>query len=709
MGEEPSAEWHALRAELRRQNARCAQLETELRIILSSTSWRLTRPLRSLVERQRTLVRLGRGLAAQIRTLTSARSGSNAVPPLSRLAQPRWPAKRPNMADQYAAAASASIVSFVYDVVHEVSEAPQADGSPRSCGSTPFPGRVTTIRPGSDRQIAEAWWAAVLAARQDRRHLLVLRGSISVAGILPLLLAELDADPMLGTAQPRFADAASGGLWELPPIAETAGQISPLALPHLPETVITTEILSACVLIRREVVAAMESPDDMCTLAGAVSRELSRARRRGFRNVVVNRAIVPCPLTYGELYPAVAPADAAVLGRAFPDRTLAAEENRTSIAREFETLLGAAYPGPQAPRRLLLDCTGLSPIHNGTSQCLLGFLDGFASLAPDWAIHVHSTAEAASFHRLSTRYPGFVLHSGTITGTYAGALLLNQPWTVEHLARLHRHALVVGCNILDTISWDILYVGPHHLDRTWRFAARHVDILTFISAFSRERFRRRFRLAPSVMDGVVHLSLAAEEQRIAQCLGRPTGEHVLLVGNAYAHKGLEPAVRLLAAALPDQRFLVLGGGAAPGSNVQVIPSGGLGSEEVHGLVATARAIVFPSFYEGFGLPVVEGLAYGRPVLVRRSKLWAEIAAHTRLDGHLVEFDDDPSLIEALRMLLKGESVAGLPFGTGLPAGQEPFRWRDAAAALLRLVEDRLANPDTAHWEARAESVRLLGA
>ena len=122
-------------------------------------------------------------------------------------------------------------------------------------------------------------------------------------------------------------------------------------------------------------------------------------------------------------------------------------------------------------------------------------------------------------------------------------------------------------------------------------------------------------------------------------LGVALAGHVLLFGNSYDHKGIAPTLRLLAEAFPMQDFAVLGGQvsgqgpAVPG--VHVIPSGEMAEDEVHRLVATARAVVYPSFYEGFGLPVVESLAYGRPVLVRQSPLWAEVAAHSRLPGRLI--------------------------------------------------------------------------
>ena len=50
----------------------------------------------------------------------------------------------------------------------------------------------------------------------------------------------------------------------------------------------------------------------------------------------------------------------------------------------------------------------------------------------------------------------------------------------------------------------------------------------------------------------------------------------------------------------------------------------------------ARCIVFPSFYEGFGFPIVTALAYGKTLIARRSDLLQEIAAHCG-SGRLIAF------------------------------------------------------------------------
>lgn len=553
-----------------------------------------------------------------------------------------------------------------------------------------------------------AWSRAVAHAAGRRRHMVVILGLVLPGNeVMQPLLDALGLDPLFGSAQPRFADAATDGIWPLPNAGpEANGDLtSRAALALLPPSLITAELLAAVTLIRREVVSAMVPEDHFISLRGALAHNLCQARRRGFRNVVVNRVVVASDLAHSDLYPALPADDAARLLARYPDASRAAAENARLSQCRLEPLLSAGYPKTGAQRRLLLNCRGLTMLHNGTSKCVLGMLDGFAALDAPWQIDIVASAAAMEFHGMASRYPQFDRLTDEVPGRYAAALMLNQPWAVETVAEMHRYAFLIGFNILDTIGWDILYPAPERVEWAWRLVARHSDLLTYISAFSQDRFRRRFPVAPDVTERVVHLTFLTSEHTLRRFQALPAGEHVLLFGNDYDHKGITPAIRLLSEAFPLQDFAVVGGRGPAVPRVQFIPSGEASEDEVHRLVATARAVVFPSFYEGFGLPVVESLAYGRPVLVRSCPLWNEIAAHSRLPGQLIEFDDPASLVEALGQVLSGSAPPGLPFGAALGEAQAPTGWRDAAAAVLHCIEDRLAHASVGHWQARDEALR----
>jgi glycosyltransferase involved in cell wall biosynthesis len=571
-----------------------------------------------------------------------------------------------------------------------------------------FTNRITVALP-SDPNPSMTWAGAVKSATKTHRHLAVIIGLLPVTNyVITSLLEVVWADPMIGTAQPRFANAQNDTVLPLPAaLGEPTTPTSRAVMALLPDTLITAEMQAACLVIRRDVVAAIELATGFGSVLGALAHCQCQARRRGFRNIVANRVIVPSTLLQNEVYPTLQAEDAALLSITYPDNRRATEENGEQPQRELERLLTAAYPVQNALRRLLLDCRGMAPKHNGTSQCVLGMLDGFARSDRPWQVTVLSSDAAASFHNLSSRYPAFEHVTKLGNDTFAAALLLNQPWGMHHVFDLHHHALQIGFNILDTIGWDIIYAAPAKVGEVWRFIGGHADVITFISQFSQERFRRRFPVSPAVSEAVVYLSLSEEEQTLRPLRDVPKGSHVMLFGNDYDHKGLGPTLELLVSTFPYQSFVVLGGEGSGSPTVREIPSGTLSEYEVHKLIATSRAIIYPSFYEGFGLPVVEGLAYGCPVLVRRSSLWPEIAARSRLEGKLIEFDDGASLIDTLSRVLFGPMPASLPFGVALNRDQAPQSWRDAAESVFDVFDARLSSRSINVWRERDELLRMM--
>lgn len=582
------------------------------------------------------------------------------------------------------------------------------------CGFAHSAGHLSVLPAGvRGAAAATAWADAVAHAARRRRHLVVVLGKLVVENdTIPPLIAGFLIDPLFGTAQPRFSCAATDAVWPLLLATGSnvaggdAGFTTRAALSRLPPILITTEQLAALTVIRWEVVSTIATDSEFASIPGALAHSLSQARRRGFRNVVANHTVIPTNLPRAELYPHGPSSDVARRLAQYPDVIRAAAENAKLPQMQLEPLLSAAYPRPGARRRLLLNCRGLGTLHNGTSKCVLGMLDGFAALNAPWDIEVAASADAVEFHGIATRYPQFKPIPGHLPGGYAAAIMLNQPWAVETAAEMHRQAFLIGFNILDTIGWDIVYPAPERLELAWSFVARHSDLLMFISGFSQDRFRIRFPVATDVAERVVHLSFLEHENADPQFQGLPEGDHVLLFGNSYDHKGIALTLRLLVEAFPLQTFSVFGwqGPTIPG--VHAIPSGKVSADEVHRLVATARAVVYPSFYEGFGLPVVESLAYGRPVLVRKCSLWTEIAAQCRLPGRLIEFDDPPSLLEALGQILSGSLPAGLPFGTALATAHEAAGWREAAATVICSIEERLAEGSVDHWTGRDEALRV---
>ena len=157
---------------------------------------------------------------------------------------------------------------------------------------------------------------------------------------------------------------------------------------------------------------------------------------------------------------------------------------------------------------------------------------------------------------------------------------------------------------------------------TGRVALRHgvrsADAVVAVSAFTRDELvelldvpEERIRVVPNGLEPVFTPDGAAA-----------AGDYVLAVGTLEPRKNLGSAVE--AAERANVELRVVG---APGWGGVEVPgwAGRVDDEELAALYRGARCLVFPSLYEGFGLPVIEAMACGTPVVSSRGGATEEVA------------------------------------------------------------------------------------
>jgi glycosyltransferase involved in cell wall biosynthesis len=107
--------------------------------------------------------------------------------------------------------------------------------------------------------------------------------------------------------------------------------------------------------------------------------------------------------------------------------------------------------------------------------------------------------------------------------------------------------------------------------------------------------------------------------------------------------------------------------------------GWISNAELEGLWATADAFVFPSLYEGFGLPVLEAMARGVPVACSNAASLPEVAGDAAL---LFDPGDRRAIAAAIEALLSLEGAARARTRARGQAQAERFTWRKTALATL---------------------------
>ncbi len=571
--------------------------------------------------------------------------------------------------------------------------------------------RVTVVRPGTVVQEGRGCRylfgapcdavgllrRAIKDAATRRCGLAVIVGAWRPTNDSLCALAQVGAlDPMIASVQPRFLLCDVRRVLSLPGGPEF---LLPLAaLRSIPRTIVSPELVSALfILTPRALSAAPAITSD--SLEHAFLELLIGLRRRGFRNVVCNHIAVPFPLNPALAYPR------SVSLRESPDwvwqedAVLGLRWLANMPERKLEVVLAGAFSS-QGRRRLLLDCRGLTATHNGTAGAVLGFLDGFAKLKQNaFEIIVLASKEAAYFHKLSERFSCFGIQLDRPRGSFVAAVLLNQPWSFSTITELHRLASIIVFNMLDTIAWDVIYAASDDLGRIWSLIGQLADGILFNSKFSLDRYRFRFTPSSKVLLKVTYHSVVADEIIPKDIAHNSLDEPFLLVmGNKYDHKDVTPTLSTLVQAFPFTRIVAIGVSSFPWPLVSTRESGDVDTGEIHTLMANAAAIVFPSHYEGFGLPVVEGLAHGTRVIVRDSPLWDEIANVSQRPELIVPFRDEIELVDAVGCALRGLSPSRPGYAVG--TSRAVPSWSDCAQRVLDLVEEIAVEADGSRWLAR---------
>ena len=166
-----------------------------------------------------------------------------------------------------------------------------------------------------------------------------------------------------------------------------------------------------------------------------------------------------------------------------------------------------------------------------------------------------------------------------------------------------------------------------------------------------------------------------------------SGEFVLHVGQTKPHKNLEVLFQAFAGlgdSYPGLR-LVIAGGADPRSRIEerildlglvgrVRMLGRVAEDDLHTLLAAATCLAFPSLYEGFGLPPLEAMAHGTPVLASSATSIPEVVGEA---GLLLEPTDVLEWRTAIeRVLGSGDRCDDLR--SRGRARARTFRWSETA-------------------------------
>lgn len=216
--------------------------------------------------------------------------------------------------------------------------------------------------------------------------------------------------------------------------------------------------------------------------------------------------------------------------------------------------------------------------------------------------------------------------------------------------------------------------------------------LLTVSEFSKGRLGHHLAISPSkigvVHCGADHIRLQPADPSVLAKMGVESGRFFLAVGSANPNKNFARLIEAFAGLRdPAARLVVVGGSNAAvftdsadaaREDGRIVRAGRLTDDEIKALYSHARAYVFPSTYEGFGLPPIEAMFCSCPVLAARAASIPEIC------GPAAAYFD-PLSVDAIRDAMARALVDDEWLEELRLAGRhraEMFTWHNSAISLM---------------------------
>lgn len=165
--------------------------------------------------------------------------------------------------------------------------------------------------------------------------------------------------------------------------------------------------------------------------------------------------------------------------------------------------------------------------------------------------------------------------------------------------------------------------------------------------------------------------------------GHGEDDYILFVGTVEPRKGLDDLVAVWESlAEPRPRLIVAGGEGWRVSLPKTIQRAGyVDRTRLRDLYRRARVFVYPSRYEGFGMPPLEAMACGAPVIATRTGAIPEYAGDAAL---LVDPGDRDALHDALVRVLRDRALRDDLRSRG-PERARQFGWDESAKRMTEIL------------------------
>jgi glycosyltransferase involved in cell wall biosynthesis len=252
--------------------------------------------------------------------------------------------------------------------------------------------------------------------------------------------------------------------------------------------------------------------------------------------------------------------------------------------------------------------------------------------------------------------------------------------------------------------------APPLAEAVLRRALTHADIVAAVSNFTANRLCDLFGTEPNkvivIGNGVEEHFFGKADVAVKDFAPQLNGDYILSVGGLTHKKGaryLLELARALKVAAPNVVLAITGpvesayqAEASTLKNVLLLGRG-YSNEQMHALVAEAAVMVALSEYEGFGIPLLEAMAAGSPVVAARRAALPEVVADA---GLVVEPSDTAAVCDAVLGVINDQALRRGLILLGHSRARS-FRWSACVDRLFQAMTNSASGLTDSQSDGRA--------
>ena len=274
-------------------------------------------------------------------------------------------------------------------------------------------------------------------------------------------------------------------------------------------------------------------------------------------------------------------------------------------------------------------------------------------------------------------FPIYTIFKRTIGINFFNACPIIKP----DIVTIHDLTQIKCKSILTTLRTKLSF---YYFEINRYFATKFAKKILTVSEFSKNDIATYYNVDPSriiVLGNSWQHILKTESNELV--LGRfpmlKENEFYLAVGSIIPNKNIQ-WIKEVAKRNPNNTFAIIGASTFTTDKKDLVNEfqnlhylGKLTDEDVKGLMSKCKALIHPAFYEGFGIPPMEALALGRPIIIAKASCLPEIYSES---AHYIDpFDYD---VDLDKILLE-------PVGDALKV-LEKYKWDKFAKKFYELIK-----------------------